>query len=161
MTLNIRNDYILTLRNLCVKYQVSRSGFFLHHKLNIVTWSWSWFSTIFDIVTMISSWFLRYFSVILPWFFRDLWSESLSWRDCDVIFHQLFAYNRYFLGITSRRDEKPWYRYPGSGPSSCVSIASSKESWRTFLILEWSLHDFERQECQQEAVYKMSLGALE
>ena len=81
-------------------------GFFLHHKFDILTWSW--FSTKFDIVTMISSWFLHDFKVICPWFFRDLWSESLSWRDREVIFHQFSTYNRYFLVITTCRDEKPW-----------------------------------------------------
>ena len=47
-------------------------------------------------------------SLILPWIFRDLWSENLSWRDRDVISHQFFTYNCYFLVITTRRDEKPW-----------------------------------------------------
>ena len=37
-------------------------------------------------------------------------------------------------------------RCPGRGASSCVSIASSKESCMTFLIPDWSLDDFECQE---------------
>ena len=37
-------------------------------------------------------------------------------------------------------------RCPGREPSSCVSLASSKESRMTFLIPEWSLDDFEHQE---------------
>ena len=52
----------------------------------------------------------------------------------------------------------------GKEDSSFVSRASSKESWITFLILEWSLDDFECQEghistgsCVQNF---MSLGAL-
>ena len=60
-------------------------------KLWSLMWSWSRFSTKFGIVTMISSWFLRDFSVIFPGFFGDLWSESLSWHDHDVIFHQFYT----------------------------------------------------------------------
>ena len=52
-------------------------GFFLYHKFDIVTGSWLWFSTIFDIVTMISSWFLRDFSVIFPWFMK--WKLIVTW----------------------------------------------------------------------------------
>ena len=37
-------------------------------------------------------------------------------------------------------------RCPGREPSSCVSLASSKESRMTFLIPEWSLDNFEWQE---------------
>ena len=51
----------------------SEAGFFLHHKFDIVTWSW--FSTKFDIMTNKWPWFL----LISPWFYSDfsildLWS---------------------------------------------------------------------------------------
>ena len=50
---------------------------------------------------------------------------------------------------------KPDFRCTGWGDSCCVSRASSKESWRTFLIPKWSVHHIG---CQEDHI--KTLGEL-
>ena len=48
-----------------------------------------------------------------------------SCRVRAVIFHQFFTYNRYFLVITTLREEKPW---PGNRKSKVDTLSGTKKS---------------------------------
>ena len=72
--------------------------------------------------------------------------KEVFWFDVLLTLRKLFS--RFQL-------HRPDFRCTGWGDSCCVSRASSKESWRTFLIPKWSVHHIG---CQEDHI--KTLGKL-